>query len=567
MFKNVTAESLKKLSDEDLVKLARLATEYHIKVNREKQEAPGGLIEFVKYFWDILEPNRKFVDGWALRAMCLHLEAVTRGEIKRLLMNVSPGSMKSLLVNTFWPAWEWGPMNKPNMRYVSFSYAAHLTERDNGRMKELVKSPKYQRLYGSRFKLTKEGQELLATDKTGWKFASSIGGVGTGERGDRVLLDDPHNVAEGESDKVRSSTVTWFEETMSNRLTDDNGAIIVIMQRVHDADVSGAILDPDKARNYVHLCIPYDYDPDRHCRTKIGWSDPRSVAGEPAWPERFTEDFLRPFRRNQFMWSGQYQQSPEVRGGNIFKTEWWLKYSMGGKKGLPPLNFDYIVGSLDTALTEKKSNDPSAMTVWGVFRDPKDGITKGLLLTAWEKHLGLSGGEAAKQREYEPDNAWINRTKDKWGLSEWVLFTCKTYKVHRLLIESTAAGHPLAQELTRLVSRGNFACQLQPPKGDKEARAYSVTFLFTDELIAAPGDYVESDVEGQPATWEFRKFAQLAIKQCARFPRGRDDIVDTITQALRHLRDVNALARKIEIREAEDDEHRVYKDPEPLYPG
>lgn len=563
-FRKLTPEQLAKLPRATMEKAMGAATELLIRKERAKHEAPGGLIEFVKYFWDVLEPARPFVDGWVLRGMCQHLEAVTDGRIKRLLINVSPGSMKSLLVNTFWPAWEWGPKNKPNLRYTSFSYAAHLTERDNGRMRDLIKNVKFQRMYGDRFKLTKEGQELLQTDKTGWKFATSVLGVGTGVRGDRILLDDPHNVAEGESDKVRNSTVTWFEETMSNRLSDNDGAIVVIMQRVHDQDVSGIILDPERGHKYVHFCVPYDFDPERARPTVIGWNDPRTVAGEPAWPERFSETFLAPFRRNSFMWAGQYLQTPQVRGGNIFKTEWWKKYDLKGAKSIAPSKFDYIVGSLDTALTEKTQNDPSAMTVWGVFVDPKDRTTKAVLLAAWEKHLQLSGGEAAKQRQNELDHEWILRTKDKWGLSEWVQFTCRQFKVHRLLIESTAAGHPLAQELTRL-ARGQWANQLQPPKGDKEARAHSVTFLFTDELVYALGDYIEQD-DGTKE-WEFRKFATLAIAQCARFPKGRDDIVDTVAQCLRHLRDTNSLARRVEIQEAEDDERQYQRELEPLYPG
>jgi hypothetical protein len=104
-------------------------------------------------------------------------------------------SWKSLLVvNVFWPAWEWGPMGLAHLRYVSFSYGAHLTHRDNGKMMRLVTSPRYRDLWGDRFDMVKIGEQKIENDQTGWKFATSIGGIGTGERGDRVLLDDPHNV-------------------------------------------------------------------------------------------------------------------------------------------------------------------------------------------------------------------------------------------------------------------------------------------------------------------------------------------------------------------------------------
>jgi hypothetical protein len=110
----------------------------------------GGLIAFVRYFWHVLEPETKFIDGWVVWAICEHLEAVTAGEISRLLINVPPGAGKSIFVDVFWPAWEWGPMDLSHLRYISFSYAASLTERDNGRFRDLVMSPAYQELWGDR---------------------------------------------------------------------------------------------------------------------------------------------------------------------------------------------------------------------------------------------------------------------------------------------------------------------------------------------------------------------------------------------------------------------------------
>src|ERR1700757_1230256 len=92
---------------------------------RRQQTGRGSLLRFVRYFWHTLEPKtRALVEGWPLEAICVHLEALTFGDIpsNRLLMNVPPGFMKSLLVNVFWPAWEWGPCNMPHMRYISFSY-------------------------------------------------------------------------------------------------------------------------------------------------------------------------------------------------------------------------------------------------------------------------------------------------------------------------------------------------------------------------------------------------------------------------------------------------------------
>jgi hypothetical protein len=250
----------------------------------------GGLLSFVRYFWHILEPGTKFVDGWALEAVCEHLEAVTFGEITKLLINVPPGFMKSLLTDVFWPAWEWGPMELPHIRYVAFSYSSMLTERDNLKFKDLITSREYQELYGSSAHEEKDrivnvratGARKVSNWKHGWKFATSVAGVGTGERGDRVILDDPHNIKESESETTRKETIRWFRESMSSRLNNmETGAKVVIMQRVHEEDVSGTIIT--EMGDWCHLLIPMEYvwgfvgtpGNEGPPTTEIGWSDPR----------------------------------------------------------------------------------------------------------------------------------------------------------------------------------------------------------------------------------------------------------------------------------------------------
>jgi hypothetical protein len=129
--------------------------------------------------------------------------------------------MKSLLTDVFWPAWEWGPCDMPYMRYISFSYSDEITTRDNNKMVRLIYSPAYKQLWGDRFTLTKTGERRLENNMTGYKLATSVGGVSTGERGDRVLLDDPHNVIKAGDYAEREKTVRFVCESMSNRLNDD----------------------------------------------------------------------------------------------------------------------------------------------------------------------------------------------------------------------------------------------------------------------------------------------------------------------------------------------------------
>src|SRR5262249_35008565 len=160
-------------------------------------------------------------DGWPLWAMCEHLEAVDAGEITRLLINIPPGHMKSLLTDVFFPAWQWGPRGKAHHRFIAFSYSAHLTERDNDRFRVLITSSEYQKLYGPLATRIEQGERTetvkgvelrnkttlkVMNTATGWKLASSVGGVGTGERADILIVDDPHNVTQAESEQVRGET-------------------------------------------------------------------------------------------------------------------------------------------------------------------------------------------------------------------------------------------------------------------------------------------------------------------------------------------------------------------------
>ena len=540
----------------------------------------GGLIAFVRYFWSVLEPETPFVDGWPLWAMCEHLEAVTFGDITRLLINVPPGFMKSLLTDVFWPAWEWGPMKRTHYRYIAFSYSASLTERDNDRFRTIIASPAYQKLYGPmRTRAKAQSMAYEETDEqgnvtlrnkttvnvmnthTGWKLASSVGGVATGARGDRVVIDDPHSVLEAESDRVRSETIRWFRESISSRFNNlDTGALVIIMQRVHYDDVSGVALSPEF--DYCHLCIPWEFDPrrafDGHgnlIRNQIGWSDPRADendpdanAGELAWEERFSSDAMARTQREigPYGWAGQYLQAPIARGKGIFQREWWqLWESVDGKFPI----FDYVIGSLDGAFTEDEENDPSAMTVWGIFVTP-EGKRAIMLVNAWRKHLQFSAPRI-ESRPKESRAAYKQRTSHLWGLMEWVNDTCLRFKVDKLLIEAKASGISAAQELQNRYGLQEFAIQLCPVKGDKVARALAVQPTFSQGLVYAPD----------------REWSELVIEEMEVFPKGKhDDLTDSATQALKYLRDMGLAQTDEEVAARERERGMLKSKVRALYP-
>lgn len=332
-----------------------------------KQACKRRLIDYIQEAWPIIEPRREFKNGWVIGAVSEHLEAVTDGTIGDLLINIPPGCMKSLNSSVFWPTWEWGPRNMPSMRHINFSYSPSLTIRDNRKARNILKSRWYQDRWGDQFNLVSDQNAKIKfeNDKTGWMLATSIGGVGTGERADRTKLDDPHNVQDGESDMVRQSTVQWFRETLSTRVNDIiKSRFIVIMQRVHEEDVSGEIIAEEFG--YTHLMIPMRYDGERHCRTiylpnswqckRTGkeWEDPRvgvtikpnaddikydnvgptlikdiygttPLVGEGslAFPELFPLDAVTKLehRLGEYATAAQLDQLPGPRKGGMFKRE------------------------------------------------------------------------------------------------------------------------------------------------------------------------------------------------------------------------------------------------------
>ncbi len=504
----------------------------------------GGLLSFVRYFWHILEPGTPFTDGWVLEAICEHLEAVTFGEITNLLINVPPGCCKSLLTNVFFPAWEWGAMGMPHIRYVTFSYSSSNTERDNQRFGDLITSPEFKAMYPE-VQVRQNGLGMVSNYKHGWKLASSVTGSATGKRGNRAICDDLNNVKESESKPVMEETNRWFRESLSSRLNDmETDAKVVIAQRVADGDVSGEILRLKLPYCHLMIQMEYEWQADEEGNpytTDIGWVDPRwkpdpeDCNGELAWPARFSERAVRDLKveLGPYAVAAQLQQTPEPRGGGLIKREYWQpaeQYMTNNR--YPP--FEYIVASLDGAFDDKEQNDPSALTIWGIFQN-EHGYNRAMLVHAWAKKLQISGPKV-EPVPGEHESMYRHRAMKHWGLVEWTADTCNRFKVDKLLIENKASGKPAAQSLQNSHGRQGWAIILVEPKGDKYARGLAVQPSFSQEMIYAPD----------------REWADQVITECAVFPKGlHDDLYDSTTQAIKHLRD-SGLLRSDEDRRAEE---------------
>ena len=289
------------------------------------KEGQLSLGSFIKLAWHVVEPARRYVHGWHVDAIAEHLTAITDGQLIRLLITIPPGMMKSLLSAVFWPAWEWGPAGKPSMRFIGFSYEQTLSTRDALRCRRLMQSEWYQNLWGDKFKFVDDQnvKTRFENDKTGYRISDYVGG-GTGDRGDRDIVDDPHNVKDGELDAMRLRAQLWLSETLPSRLNDpDRSAIVVIHHRIHSGDMAGEIIARDLG--YEHLMLPMEFEVERRCKTKIGFKDPRTKEGELLFPARFPKEVVERDKHamGRYACAGQFQQRPAPRGGGLIKRDWF----------------------------------------------------------------------------------------------------------------------------------------------------------------------------------------------------------------------------------------------------
>jgi hypothetical protein len=340
---------------------------------------------FVRQAWHVLEPQTPFVNGIHFQAMCEHLQAVTEGRIKNLLINVPPGHAKSLLTAVFWPAWVW--ISHPETRWLFSSYREDLATRDSVRCRRLIESDWYQSRWGNRYQLCDDQNQKgrFENTATGYRVVVPMG-TGTGERGDYVVVDDPHSVDGAESDLARKRTNEWWHGSMATRLNDLNtGHKIVVQQRLHEADLCGDLLSMG---GYEHLCLPAEFEPERRCETSIGWSDPRQEAGELLWPDKMTRANLAEMKGTlgSYRYAGQYQQRPAPAEGGIYKRIWWrywrpahlelppvqLKTSDGQLVTIPtvpiPAQFDEVIQSWDMAFKDLDTSDYVVGQVWGAYK-------------------------------------------------------------------------------------------------------------------------------------------------------------------------------------------------------
>lgn len=502
---------LRSLSDPRKLSRLRLAT--------EAETLRRSFSKYIREAWPIVEPATPLIWSWHIDAIAEHLVAVARQQIQKLLINVPPGHMKSLLACVFWPSWVW--TWRPAWRGLFCSYAGDLALRDSVKCRSVVESQWYQERFcwdqvrdlpDWKLEDDQNAKSQYRNTKSGERMALGVGGKGTGFRGNCVLVDDPHNATEAVSKLNRESVQFWWDVQMSNRINDPRkDSHVIIMQRLHEDDLSGHVLS---AGGYEHLCLPSEFSERRRCRTQWQghtFEDPRKKENELLFPELFTRKVLAEAKRvlGTDGYAGQHDQLPNPEGGGMFKREWWRYFRWDndapahverprGANSFPTRILGHLGNAWDAMrisvdcnfkdVTEaKKVPDSVSITVWG---------TKGadrFLLYRFNKPVGFSA------------------TLDA------VRAVCKSFpRCYKKLVEAKANGsaviNVLAKEITGIVP--------VEPEGGKEARANAI----------AP--QVEA---GNVYLWE--GLGTLALEeyvgQFAAFPRGKhDDDVDSTSQAL-----------------------------------
>ncbi|HVM11343.1 MAG TPA: phage terminase large subunit [Actinomycetota bacterium] len=429
-----------------------------------------------------LEPGTAYQHNWHIDHLCWHLMRVARGEVRRLVITVPPRSMKSITVSVGFTAWLMG--HDPRQRIICVSYADALARKLSTDTRRVLEAPWFRELFPAlRLASARPRQQELVTTEQGYRFAAGMSGAILGRGADLVVIDDPIKASDAFSEKERRRVNEAFDNTLRTRLNDPRtGAIVIVMQRLHQDDLVGHVLEQE---DWEVASVPAIETEERMYRVGDAEEDVHlRRPGDVLDPVRLPREFLDRMRRAQggLTFSAQYQQAPVPIDGNVIKREWLRFY------GERPAKFDLVVASWDTASTLSETADYSVGTVWGA---------KGL------------------------DFYLLDRVRGRFEVPELrreVVRIARQWKVNQTVIEGTDIGRAITQDLRRA---GEYSAILRTPRFDKQARFLAQSARFESGQVHAP----------ENATWLAEWLNELLA-----FPNGRhDDQVDSTSQALDYL--------------------------------
>ena len=473
MNKNVLSK-VKNLSSVEKQELLVLLEELEQAKDREKCQ--NEFMPFVGEMWSA------FIHGKHHEIMADAFERVAKGELKRLIINMPPRHTKSEFASYLLPAWFLGKY--PDKKIIQTAHTAELAVGFGRKVRNLVNSPDYKAIFPNvSLQSDSKAAGRWNTSQGGDYFAIGVGGAVTGKGADLLIIDDPHSEQEGASADINvfNRTYEWYTSGPRQRLQ-PNGAIVVVMTRWHNKDLTGQVVDAS---------------------IKRGGADQWEVielpaimpSGSPLWAEFWKMEELQALKAElpNSKWMAQYQQDPTSEEGALVKREWWNIW-----EGRNPPDCEFVIQSWDTAFMKNQRADFSACTTWGVFYlEDDDGMLAPnlILLDAYQERLEfpeLKKMAMEKYRAYTPD---------------------------AFIVEAKAAGMPLIFELRAM---GIPVQEYTPSRGnDKISRVNAVSDLFASGVIWCPET----------------RWAEETVEQFAGFPNmEHDDLVDSTTQALLRFR-------------------------------
>jgi predicted phage terminase large subunit-like protein len=444
---------------------------------KSREHCHDKFLTFVGEMWSA------FIHGKHHEIMAEAFERVANGELKRLIINMPPRHTKSEFASFLLPAWFLG--RYPDKKIIQTAHTAELAVGFGRKVRNLVNSKDYKNIFPNvSLQADSKAAGRWNTNKGGEYFAIGVGGAVTGKGADLLIIDDPHSEQEGASSDVNifNRTYEWYTSGPRQRLQ-PKGAIVVVMTRWHQKDLTGQVVDAS---------------------VKRGGADQWEVielpailpSGNPLWSEFWKLEELEALRAElpASKWSAQYQQDPTAEEGALVKREWWQDWNYN-----EPPQCEFIIQSWDTAFLKSQRADYSACTTWGVFykEDEDEGsIVPNIILL-----------DAYKERLEFPDLKVV--AMDKY----------KEFKPDAFIVEGKAAGMPLIFELRQM---GIPVQEYTPSRGnDKISRVNAVSDLFASGVVWCPQT----------------RWGEEVIEEFAAFPNAEhDDLVDSSTQALLRFR-------------------------------
>lgn len=470
----------------------------HGKTGAEAARLHDDLRSFVQDAWPILEPVTPLKWNWHLDLICEYLTLIKNktfkeklgSECEGVIFNVPPRTMKSLLITVFFPVWVW--TTDPARRFMFVSYAEKLSAQHSLFRRNVIHSAWYQERWGKVFRLAKDQNEKTHYENSarGQMFSTAMQATATGMGGDVLIFDDPLNPEQALSEAERTAVNFRFDYTFRSRLNDPaSGVKVIVMQRLHETDLTGHVLKKDLGR-WRHVRLSAIAEADEEVKGPEGGRFCSRKAGGLLWPERLSESYLAGLKIGMGSWAfaGQYQQNPAPLEGGLLKRNWVRYYKV------LPERWDCMVQSWDCTFKASAETDFVAGQVWGKAQGK-------YYMLPYRVHERLDFGPTLR-----------------------AIQSCHASypQAHAILIEDKANGPAIISELRQEIS-GIFPVD---PEGGKIARAQSIAPLWEAGNVELP----------DPQRFHVPWLEEYINNICA-FPKAaHDDDMDATSQALIYMR-------------------------------